>query len=527
MKKRIIVVGILNIIFIISFMLFITYGYLNNNIQGNSSKNSVVVDLKNNKVEFTDLLTNDTNKLIEPGFADIKLFTVKNMGNTSAKYNIYLYDVINTFVREKDLQYTLYRKNGNNTIDINNLNNEDIIATGQFPKNDLYIKIAEILNNKNDIYTYALKTVYINSEENQDANKGKEFSFKIQIDGEIDSNKMNLANTIINNAKNVTDEQKSMLYAEYSETPKSSPAAQISGLNESTLSKTRDDYGDSYYFRGNTTNNYINFANMCWRIVRISGNGTIKIILEDEDTKCEDIDYNNGDGNWNIPTTTGGSKRQGVFGRDNTKYSGINIESYINPPVNVNISMVTAFKDFENNVLSGYLNKLVSGGWCYENRAYLDQTGENLILDRSTYYENGTDFYYDSFVRLEGKSQKEPTLKCNGIILDKYSDNTDMYVGTITADEAVFAGGKINTDNLNYYLVNSWHKNNSARFWTLTLGRFYQQIDYSHLLAYNGRIERRGVSYNAGSFRPSVNLSFNVNFIFGGDGTQSNPYEIS
>ena len=37
---------------------------------------------------------------------------------------------------------------------------------------------------------------------------------------------------------------------------------------EALLASTEDDYGTSYYFRGAIKNNYVEFANKCWRIVR-------------------------------------------------------------------------------------------------------------------------------------------------------------------------------------------------------------------------------------------------------------------
>ena len=40
-----------------------------------------------------------------------------------------------------------------------------------------------------------------------------------------------------------------------------------------------DDYGTSYYYRGNINNNYVEFANMYWRILRVTGNGDIKLVL--------------------------------------------------------------------------------------------------------------------------------------------------------------------------------------------------------------------------------------------------------
>mgnify|MGYP005756366025 CR=1 FL=1 len=41
-----------------------------------------------------------------------------------------------------------------------------------------------------------------------------------------------------------------------------------------------DAYGTSYYYRGNVTNNYVKFADKYWRIIRINGDGTVRIIYD-------------------------------------------------------------------------------------------------------------------------------------------------------------------------------------------------------------------------------------------------------
>ena len=41
-----------------------------------------------------------------------------------------------------------------------------------------------------------------------------------------------------------------------------------------------DAYGTSYYYRGNVTNNYVKFADKYWRIVRINGDGTVRVIYD-------------------------------------------------------------------------------------------------------------------------------------------------------------------------------------------------------------------------------------------------------
>ena len=39
-----------------------------------------------------------------------------------------------------------------------------------------------------------------------------------------------------------------------------------------------DTYGTSYYYRGNVTNNYVKFVDKYWRIIRINGDGTVRVI---------------------------------------------------------------------------------------------------------------------------------------------------------------------------------------------------------------------------------------------------------
>ena len=48
----------------------------------------------------------------------------------------------------------------------------------------------------------------------------------------------------------------------------------------SLLCSTQDNYGTSYYYRGNVMNNYVKFANLYWRIVRINGDGSIRLVYD-------------------------------------------------------------------------------------------------------------------------------------------------------------------------------------------------------------------------------------------------------
>ena len=46
------------------------------------------------------------------------------------------------------------------------------------------------------------------------------------------------------------------------------------------LCRAKDAYGDSYYYRGNVTNNYVKFAGYYWRIIRYNGDGTVRVIYD-------------------------------------------------------------------------------------------------------------------------------------------------------------------------------------------------------------------------------------------------------
>ena len=350
-----------------------------------------------------------------------------------------------------------------------------------------------------------------------------------------------LAVNIINNAQseNLTEEEIASLYAVYTEPANlpTQPAQEVSGDYESILSTAEDDYGTSYYFRGNVANNYVNFAGMCWRIVRIEGDSSIKLILEDKDEECSATM----NGNWDIPTTTGGSTFIGNFGYDNSTYSGFYIAAYLNPKSNVEKSQVYAYYNFQTGPLANYLDKLRPGNWCYNDKAYTTQTGETAIPDKKIYYRDNIPFYYDSSIRLYEKSPTEPTLKCpvesiNRFVDVNYANNkiisaTDMYVATLTADEVVYAGTKVRSGSSNYYLLNNYwrnHTENSFSFWTLSLFNSFggNNIIVDLALVFdNWRGASNAVLNNNSCFRPAVVLKKGTVFL-SGDGTQSNPYVI-
>ena len=200
--------------------------------------------------------------------------------------------------------------------------------------------------------------------------------------------------------------------------------------------------------------------------------------------------------------------------------------NYLNGGTNNDKSMATAFKNFQTGPLANYLDKLKAGDWCLNDKAYATMSDNTTALTNQEILDKqikGTTFYYDSSVRLDGKTTKEPTLKCNGTNMSKFADNTDMYVGTLTMDEIVYAGGKTSdtnrTTNHNYYLIDG---SNTLNFLTLSPSYFgggiydgsYGDYTFSSAIVYDYPI------------RPAVSLKSNVQ-ITGGNGTKANAYEIA
>ena len=318
---------------------------------------------------------------------------------------------------------------------------------------------------------------------------------------------------------------------------------------ESSLVVEQDDLGTSYYYRGAVEDNYVTFADMCWRIVRINGDGTTKLILEDQNQPCS----TSINGDWGIPTTTGGSTYTGNFGytqynkntltaSDGTQNSGTKyIMDYLHGQTNNASSMATAFKNFQSTFTETELSKLKAGNWCLGDAGY-SRTGSSnsdytyTLLNETQMMDNkikGTSFYYDSYVRLSGANKDgfQPTLKCNGTIMNDWDDDTTnptpMYVGAITADEIVYAGGKAYSTNGNFYLLNDNFKNGNFDyyyFWSLSPYDFDSSNDYAFGLDYDGGMDFSVVDVNI-AFRPAVSLASSA-VITSGEGTLESPYVI-
>ena len=322
------------------------------------------------------------------------------------------------------------------------------------------------------------------------------------------------------------------------DTPDFSKTSCSSGCEESTVGvyMTKDDFGPSYYFRGDVENNYFSFAGFYWRIIRINGDGSIRMIY----------DGTNAVENGSSPIGRGfltGKFNSSI--NDNAyvgyMYGTAGSSTYDATHANTNDSTIkTALETWYNtnitNDFDSARNFVVDTIYCNDRKMVTDTTqiaSLNAMLNatsstnigygmNTTYYgiANRADFTTGSFI---------PSLKCEQVN-DRFTVDTSkgngklQYpVGLITADELVFAGSTLSGSS-NYL-------KNGANNWTMSpIGFVYwsESDDYfpiNIILDSNGKIEYSYVSNSNNLIRPVISIDI-FHGDFGGSGTKDDPFWV-
>ena len=301
--------------------------------------------------------------------------------------------------------------------------------------------------------------------------------------------------------------------------------SQVATMNEGVY-KTEDDWGDSYYYRGAVTNNWVKFAGFYWRIIRINGDGSIRMIY-------------NGTG-----TATTGSSTQLQTSAFNSSYNdnayvgymygSTGASSYAATHANTNSSTIKGVLDswYQTNIANkGFGNKVsTEAGFCNDRRV-AGSSETFWTSDTKRGYGTNTTAYapFSRFLTTSGSwaSTQNPTLKCSQLSSDMFTPTASSKgnkklsspVGLITADEVVFAGGKGVTNNTSYYLYTG------QNYWTMSPYYFYSAgYVYVFCVGSSGNLGNGSVA-NASGVRPVINLSADVKVT--GSGTSSDPFVVS
>ncbi|MCM1053000.1 MAG: hypothetical protein NC483_03400 [Ruminococcus sp.] len=312
--------------------------------------------------------------------------------------------------------------------------------------------------------------------------------------------------------------------------------------------EAEDDDGISYYFAGNPLDNWVEFGGYYWRIIRINGDGSIRIIYQGR-TQDEN-------GNRLEPQITGEETQIKIndFNEkaDDNAYVGFmygtpNSSTYKATHDNINDSTVKKALDnwfINSNLKVGTPNikKIdLNAGFCGDRTP---TTTSNPIVVNGINTGNGsggagtTHTGYGAYVRLRPNgisptptsTAVTPTLKCgNNNDLYTYSTSNkgnkklSTPVGMITADEASYAGlAYIESSTSNYLSTNQ-------NYWTISPFNFESIENKARMFRIDasGCLGDGAVNWNLQTvrhIRPVINLRADVEFT--GDGTQSNPLKV-
>lgn len=222
-----------------------------------------------------------------------------------------------------------------------------------------------------------------------DAGETRVYSIEITNNGE--NNLTSTLNIRDYQGKTVSFSDTVLKNSNYSESSLTKVGVDLATDDEGLI-KSSDDIGVSYYFRGNVQNNYVSFANLTWRIVRINGDGTVRLVLD------------------------------GVADSLSNYYSDS-----------------SAGFSFNSSLLKSYLDD-----W-YQLylKDYTDYIANSKFCSDIAHDDNYT---FNAYTRV--MTNKIPTLNCLDVSI---SSN----IGTLTIDEVLLAGANTLTGNSSYYLYNS------------------------------------------------------------------------
>ena len=421
-----------------------------------------------------------------------------------ATYSIILNITENTFVKcdasnyneltnacQKDVEELVYRLKDND----NQVIKEDSLI-GQTGEIKLITETKTV--DTQTTYNYTLEIEFIETEYDQNHNQNKTFNGSVTVEfAEPPASEIILAGktlaTRTDFSTTLTTDTTGTIY--YADTSK----------------------GRTYYFAGNSIDNWIKFAGFYWRIIRINEDGSIRLI------------YN---GTSNATTGTGtqiGTSAYNSSYNDNAyvgyMYGNTGASSYSSTHANTNNSTIKDVLDswYQSN-LSSYANSIDGNAGFCGNR-----TPSTSIDSIDNFGGTGTTTtYYGGYVRLYGQSNGVPTFEC--------ANNSDLYttrgssqgnkaltnpIGLISMDEVWYAGGFGDIANQSYYLYTN------QNYWTMSSAWYDYNYGYADVFAVysSGSLSDWGVG-NILGVRPVINLKADIQFI-SGDGTSSNPYIIS
>ena len=274
-----------------------------------------------------------------------------------------------------------------------------------------------------------------------------------------------------------------------------------------------DDYGTTYFYRGNVKNNIVQFAGFYWQIVRINGDGSIRLIYDGAEKNATGVkqSINNRtyqfNSKYNEPAYVGY-----MYGNpDGTTFDKVH--------ANTNDSTIKSAIDnwYKANIVDKGYSSYVSNsvGFCGDRTLC---SGDGISTSSHS--------YFGAYKRYENKS---PIFTCPEPSRDLYTTADSSIgnkaltypVGLITYDELVYAGMDNPHINKLAWVYSPQH------YWTMSPSHFYATGGAAYEWYHDSAGYLNLWSWVSGSYvaRPVINLKSDT-LITSGIGTSSDPFIV-
>ena len=442
--------------------------------------------------------------------AGIHQFSIENTGTMEATYYLYLTDIIlqkeENDTQSNNLKWKLYSANETYVT-------SSEIASGDFSEGNNPIELeTSITIQPQEKQYYVLKIWLQETGQPQNWDQGLNFSAKVEATTEKKTINRTLVSVIKGEA--VLDN----IASTYVTSPTGIDFSQISsdtnGKGLYILNGTENNQYPIMYYRGAVENNNVKFANFCWKIVRTTETGGVKLIYNgtpDESGQC---------------TATGESTMINSSIAFNTNfddnayvgymYGTAGSSTYEETHANTNDSTIkTVIDEWYSENMTAYTNKLEDTVWCNDRSVVQDSDFTGTGIGKEvTMYGSRNRLYVN----------KTPSLVCINEN-DKFTVSSEngngaltYPVALLTADEIAYAGAVDGNNNNTYYLYNN------DNFWTLSPNSFVGNRTNAFDVNANGSFNGNTV-INPYGVRPAISLKAGTTAI-SGDGTATNPYVI-
>ena len=257
----------------------------------------------------------------------------------------------------------------------------------------------------------------------------------------------------------------------------------------------------TYYYTGNP-NNWVQFAGYWWRIIRINGDGSIRMIYQGTSANT---------------TGTGTQLQTSAFNstRTNNMYVGYMYTSGERQGHN-NPSTIKGVLDQWYSVTSGLTayEEYIDGnaGFC----------GDRRVSSGTGIGTSGTN--YQPYTRISNSSPSLSCEKADIYTVDEFEHGNGALtypIGLISADEAMFAGVPwySNGTNQNNYLYTGQY------YWTMSPYYFSGSYAFVFCVFSSGNLDaRNNVTWTEPGVRPVINLRSDTPL--SGSGTTSDPFVV-